>query len=306
MDMNPTVSVIIPNYNHAPYLRERIDSVLAQHFTDYEVILLDDCSTDDSRAVMDDYREHPRVSRIICNSQNSGNTFLQWERGIGAARGELVWIAESDDVAEPDFLSTLVPLLQADERRVVAFSHSQMIDAQSRPMAMTWHKGGSSGEVMVHDGRRFNRSQMLTHCVIYNASMAVFRRSVLAAIPKDYQQYRYCGDWLFWTYVCEQGQVVEVCRQLNQFRQHDNKVSIRSQKDGAKWRDGAGILMRFADLMSLSAWQRRCMRGRWTKRFRKERFTGQEELRQQYPDLFAGRWTDVACYELDKLFRHRP
>ena len=298
--MNPLVSVIIPNYNHAPYLRERIDSVLVQDFADYEVILLDDCSTDDSRAVIEGYRRHPRVSRIILNTENSGNTFLQWERGIAAARGTFVWMAESDDVADARFLSTLVPLLQADDSRVVAFCHSRMIDAQSRPMALTWHKKGSSGETKVYDGRCFNRRQMLTHCVIYNASMAVFRKSVFPRIPNDYQHYRYCGDWLFWTYVCEQGQVVEVCRQLNAFRQHDNKVSARSQKDGGKWRDTAGILTRFADIMALTSWQRRCVRGRWTKRFRKEDFPGKQHLLLQYPELFAGSRFDILCYELCK------
>ena len=67
------VSVIIPNYNHAPYLRERIDSVLAQTYTDLEVILIDDCSTDESRDIMEDYRSEPRVTHIIHNAENSGN-----------------------------------------------------------------------------------------------------------------------------------------------------------------------------------------------------------------------------------------
>ena len=174
--MNPRVSVVIPNYNHAPYLRERINSVLSQDYSNYEVIILDDCSSDNSREVIEGYWQNPHVSQILFNETNTGNTFIQWERGICAARGEYIWMAESDDVASPDFLSTLVPLLEADDQRVVAFSHSRMIDSQSRPMAMTWHKKGSSGEVLVHDGKVFNRQQMLTHCVIYNASMAVFRK----------------------------------------------------------------------------------------------------------------------------------
>ena len=61
--MSPTVSVIIPNYNHAPYLKERIDSVLNQTYQDFEVIILDDCSPDNSVEVIEQYRSNPHVSR---------------------------------------------------------------------------------------------------------------------------------------------------------------------------------------------------------------------------------------------------
>lgn len=298
--MNPNVSVIIPNYNHAPYLRERIESVLHQEYQDFEVILLDDCSSDDSRSIIESYREHPRVSQVVLNTENTGNTFIQWENGVKLAQGKYIWIAESDDVAEPTFLSTLIPLLEADENRVVAFSHSRMIDSKGQPMQQTWHKQGSNGEVLIHDGKKFNRHQMITHCVIYNASMTVFRRSIFSHIPSDYQHFRYCGDWLFWTYVCEQGQVIEVCQQLNRLRRHGSEVSARAQKNGGKWRDTGGILQRFIDIMGVSAWQQKCMRGRWTKRFRKEDFPDKENVRQQYASLFDGNWTDIICYELSK------
>ena len=154
--MSPTVSVIIPNYNHAPYLRQRIDSVLQQDYQDFEVILLDDCSKDDSRQVLENYRDHPKVSHVVYNEQNTGNTFIQWERGINLAEGQYIWIAESDDVAERNFLSTLIPQLEADDSRVVAYSHSRMIDSNGEPLPQTWHKKGSSGAIIVHDGKTFN------------------------------------------------------------------------------------------------------------------------------------------------------
>ena len=57
----PKVSVIVPNYNHARFLRQRIDSILAQSFQDFELILLDDCSTDESRTILEQYARDPRV-----------------------------------------------------------------------------------------------------------------------------------------------------------------------------------------------------------------------------------------------------
>ena len=95
----PTVSVIVPNYNHARYLRQRIESVLGQTYQDFEVILLDDCSTDESRSVLGEYAKDPRV-RIEFNEKNSGSTFKQWNKGVRLARGEYIWIAESDDYAD--------------------------------------------------------------------------------------------------------------------------------------------------------------------------------------------------------------
>ena len=135
----PAVSVIIPNYNHEPYLRQRIDSVLAQTFGDFEVILLDDCSSDSSPTIIESYRHHPKVSRIVLNEQNSGSTFAQWKRGLALARGRYVWIAESDDYADPEFLATLVPLLDADPSAAMAFTGSHMVDADGRPIpGMDW------------------------------------------------------------------------------------------------------------------------------------------------------------------------
>src|ERR1700738_3854186 len=113
----PRVSVVIPNYNHARYLRQRVDSVLQQSYQDFEVILMDDCSTDDSRIVISEYANDPRI-RISLNEKNSGSAFKQWNKGVGLARGEYVWIAESDDYADPHLLETLVSRLEAEPRAV--------------------------------------------------------------------------------------------------------------------------------------------------------------------------------------------
>lgn len=298
----PVVSVIVPNYNHALYLRERIDSVLNQTFQDFELIILDDCSTDDSLCVIEGYADDPRVTHIVMNEQNTGNTFLQWERGIQLAKGDYIWIAESDDVAKPNLLETLVGELRRCPKAVVAYCHSQMIDSKSQPMSITWHKHGSSGKVEVNDGSWFLRHRMLIHNHIYNASMTVFLKAAFNSVPKTYQRYRYCGDWLFWNYICRQGEVIEVCRPLNLYRQHERKVTMDSQHDGRKWRDIAGIMREFSDMLQLSPLQRRCLRGRWTKRFLKENGDRLPEIRQEFPELYNGNSMDTMLYEVWKLF----
>ena len=96
----PVVSVIIPNYNYALYLKKRIESILNQTYTDYELILLDDASTDNSVEILEKYKDNPHVSHILVNEKNSGSPFQQWAKGISLARGKWIWIAEADDVAE--------------------------------------------------------------------------------------------------------------------------------------------------------------------------------------------------------------
>ena len=98
--------------NHARFLPKRVDSILGQTFQDFELILLDDCSTDDSRSILSKYADDPRV-RIELNEVNSGSPFKQWNEGVRLAHGGYVWIAESDDYADEKLLERLVAVLDA-------------------------------------------------------------------------------------------------------------------------------------------------------------------------------------------------
>src|SRR5258707_10731320 len=109
----PKVSVVIPNYNHARYLRQGVGSVLEQTCQDFELILLDDCSSDDSRSILSSYAGDPRV-RMEFNEANSGSAFKQWNKGVRLARGKYVWIAESDDYADARLMERLVRVLDGD------------------------------------------------------------------------------------------------------------------------------------------------------------------------------------------------
>ena len=131
----PKVTVVIPSYNHARFLEQRIVSVLAQTYSDFDVLFLDDASTDESLKVFAKYQSHPRI-RAVLNQTNSGSTFKQWNKGVRAAQGEYIWLAESDDVAEPRFLETLVGLLDNNPTVGLAYSDSLYIDDGGNPFAL--------------------------------------------------------------------------------------------------------------------------------------------------------------------------
>src|SRR5580700_7655431 len=127
----PKVSVIVPNYNHADFLPQRINSILGQTFQDFELILLDDHSNDESQSILAKYADDPRVMMKF-NEVNSGGTFRQWNRGVRLAQGEYVWIAESDDYADEKLLQRLVAVLDADPELVFVNCRSWRVYADNR------------------------------------------------------------------------------------------------------------------------------------------------------------------------------
>lgn len=126
--MSNLVSVIVPNYNHAQYLDIRLKSILAQTYTDFEIIILDDNSIDNSKEIIKRYEKDVHISHIICNKTNSGSPFIQWNRGFQYAKGDLIWIAESDDCCEPTFLENVVAEFERNSNLSFAFSRSIKID----------------------------------------------------------------------------------------------------------------------------------------------------------------------------------
>src|SRR5690606_5481965 len=130
------VSVIIPNYNHQDYLEQRIASVLDQTYQDFEIILLDDASTDNSQDVLLGYSNHPKVANFIINETNSGSVFKQWVKGIELAKGDYVWIAESDDYAHVDFLMETIQTMEAEAHISMVFTDTRKVDGCGQPLRL--------------------------------------------------------------------------------------------------------------------------------------------------------------------------
>lgn len=102
----PMLSVVIPVYNVAPYLQECVDSVLSQRFTDFEVLLVDDGSTDGSGAICDELAQ--KDSRVVVLHQENGGACSARNRGIDHARGEFLVFVDADDLVTEDHLAHLM------------------------------------------------------------------------------------------------------------------------------------------------------------------------------------------------------
>ena len=300
---NNMVSVIVPNYNHGKYLRKRIDSILAQTYQDFELILLDDKSTDDSIDIIKSYQADVHVSHIVINDKNTGNPFYQWKKGIELSKGDLIWIAESDDIADKDFLMILISLMNSNPDAVIAFSHSFLIDEEGCQIDKDFHGHSNPDEVKVFDGEKFARYIMTTCNYIFNASMVLFKKSAFTNVSNTFMQYRTCGDWAFWMEICLQGKVIEVGKRLSCFRQHENKVTARAGQTGKDWLDVARLLTSFVSLLHLKGLPLMIYRGQWTKHFQESRFSDKQHIVKHYPVVFGGSWLDIIIYQLSKLYR---
>ncbi|CAA9282569.1 MAG: Glycosyltransferase [uncultured Cytophagales bacterium] len=264
----PLVSVIIPNYNHARFLERRIESVLGQTFTDMEVILLDDCSSDGSAAILEKYRNHPKVSQVRINAVNSGSTFKQWQTGFSLARGTYLWIAESDDWAAESFLERAVGLLNAHAHVGLVFCQSRIVDDQNVALAVNlaryrepWTKD------LLLDGRDALKKYMLKGNVIPNASAVLFRRSLAEGDPAELQSFRYAGDWYFWARLLLRADLAFVNEELNFFRVHGQNVSNKAEEAGLGFIEGFRIVKAmFSRIPGLTPAEKKEISNYWAKR----------------------------------------
>ncbi len=234
----PKVSVIIPNFNHAPYLKRRIDSVLNQTFQDFEVILLDDCSTDNSAEILNEYKNHPKVSHVVINQENSGSPFRQWAKGFELAKGDYIWIAESDDWCELTLLQTLITPLQSSDNVVLSVCQSSAVSHDGKVVFKT-----DMGAEQVVDGKCFISKFLFGDTMLINSGMCLFRKSILSKIDTDYLSYRSAGDWNFWIQIAREGKVSISIRHLNYFSRYATTVSSKAERTGVDILEGNRLFL---------------------------------------------------------------
>lgn len=234
----PKVSIIVPNYNHAKYLNKRLDSIFNQTYQDFEVILLDDCSSDSSLSILNEYSSHPRVSHFIRNQANSGTPFVQWEKGIELAEGEYIWIAESDDWSDCRFLEKLVPIM-SDDRVGLVYSDSYWIDDEDRIKESKSHLSQSFRS----SGIDMLRKEMCNRCTIQNVSAVLWKSSFIKKCPTHFSDFKHCIDWLFYVeMLLIPVDIVFLGEKLNYFRWYHNSFSQKAAKQGSWIIEGIRIL----------------------------------------------------------------
>jgi glycosyltransferase involved in cell wall biosynthesis len=236
----PLVSVVVPNYQHERYLRQRLTSIADQTFQDVEVLLLDDASTDGSLALLEEFAAGRPGWSVHPNKENSGSPFAQWNKAASLARGRYLWIAESDDYADSLLLERLVGVMESDPNLVIAYGQSMLVDSQGQPMhsfdvhyryvygieAQRWVDGYRN------DGLHEIRHFMLLHNVVPNASGALIRLEPFRAVGGADPNWRLNGDWMTYIKLLEQGGIAFVPEVLNYFRVHSETARQKANEGG--------------------------------------------------------------------------
>jgi glycosyltransferase involved in cell wall biosynthesis len=230
----PTVSVVIPNYNYARFLTERFRSILDQSFQNYEIIFLDDASTDESVSLVK-AQFGSRIARFEINATNSGNPFVQWNRGVRLSRGEYVWIAEADDVCAPDFLERLFQSMSGNASVGLAYCNTVPIDGVGKAVDDGFYLRYVSDldplrwlNDFTASGLAEVRDYLARKNTITNVSGVLFRRDAYVRAGGAPETLRMCGDWMTYCRVLHESDVAYVSAPLNFHRQHPTKHTQNS------------------------------------------------------------------------------
>lgn len=234
-----SVSVVIPNYNYKRFLYQRLYSILSQKEKINEIIILDDCSTDDSRKEIDkivaELEKYIDIKKVY-NEKNSGSAFKQWEKGFSLAKSEYVWIAEADDYCSDKLLKQLVKPVVKNRDIIISYADTAFIDTVGNYLVKSivpeidilntghWNRN------YVNNGKdEFNHYTYL-NCTIANVSSCIIKNNNYSRFFKESGKFKQCGDWLLYANIMRLGDVAYSRQTLNYYRIHGSNVSSVTKK----------------------------------------------------------------------------
>ena len=223
--MIPLVSIIVPNFNHQIFLKERLESIFNQTFQNFEVLLFDDASTDQSLTVLNAYQSHPKVSHFSVNQKNSGSPFIQWKKGLELAKGDFVWIAETDDFADQNFIETQLNTIQ---NGVAVVAKTITVDGIVVTNEEVIHPIFKDNKLFCTlSGNNFFTSP------IKNVSCIVFKKPSQEELrAMNFDSYAYMGDQIFYYEYFKNKTIRYSPNSKSYFRKNNSSVSNLNPKKG--------------------------------------------------------------------------
>ena len=245
-DSAPTVSVCIPTYNRGSMLRDSIHSVLTQTFSDFELIISDNASEDDTESIVRSFSdERIRYSR---NSSNIGVRH-NWNRCLALARGKYIAIFPDDDIMLPENLARKVAVLAGHPHVGLVHSHYQVMDPCGRILTLNATKIPNGHRTL--DGPQPGREVLVTLLGrnIIHESTVLFRRACFEACGGFTDRLSLAFDWEYWMRIAERYDIACIPTPLVKWRDHSASVTrqqsrrsddtarsaLRIDLDGLRW-----------------------------------------------------------------------
>ena len=222
----PLVSAIVASYNHAEFLEARIESLLNQDYPNLEIIVIDDCSTDDSLNVLSKFQGISRI-KIISNVKNLGWIETS-NKGAEIANGDFIIFANCDDACDKRQISTLVESLRSCSNSKVAFTSSYMINELGEIIGPDFESRDEDFQHYCYESTTIPsdlvRKFFLRACVIPNLSAALISRDEFQKVGGFEARYRVCADWDLFLKLSKSMDFNFVSMNLNYFRQHATTI----------------------------------------------------------------------------------
>lgn len=217
-------SVLVANYNNGNYLEEAINSVFSQTYSNWEIIIIDDCSTDISRSVYEKYSSENRI-KIFYNSENKGCGYTK-RRCIEEANGEICGFLDPDDKLALNAIEIMVDLHQ-DEQAVSLICSNTYICKEDLSVDYIFNKG-ENGTIDYNDPYFFNIGGYIGHFATFKKSFYQQTEGIDAFLIRAVDQDLYLK-------LCEVGQVHVIPDPLYYYRIHDKGISTISNVDKASY-----------------------------------------------------------------------
>lgn len=220
------VSVVMSNYNTpAGFLKEAIDSVLEQTYTDFEFIIIDDGSTDDSKELIQAYSD-PRI-KLVCNETNLGLP-RSLNKGFAICRGEYIARMDSDDICMPERFSEQVAYLKDNPDVIVCGTFIEPIDSSGERIIKTLEKN------MIPDMDCYRICLLCGNRPTIYHPTAMFNRRLLQRFHIRYNEaYRYAQDYRMWVSCSEYAKCANIQKPLIRYRFHKEAIStFKNDKQG--------------------------------------------------------------------------
>ena len=209
---HPLVTVYITNYNYENFIRQSIDSVLNQKFIDYEVIIIDDGSTDKSRGIIETYRRHPKIT--IVYQENRGLNVSN-NIAIKLSRGKYIVRLDADDYLNENALLVLSEKLTSDKSIALVFSDYYLVDAS----------GSIIAEEKRHDFRNVTIYDQPAH-----GACTMIRKEILKEIGGYSEEFSMQDGYEIWIKIIKSRKVANINLPLFCYRQHEKSLTKNKAK----------------------------------------------------------------------------
>lgn len=215
-------SILTTSYNYEKYIEETIQSVLSQTYADFEYIIIDDCSNDNSVEIIKKYMEKDNRIKLYTHDKNQGliSTFAE---GIKKCSGNYIIFVESDDKIEPNYIEEKIKAIKKYPDAAVIFNQVNPVGDEKRVEACKKHLEKTRCLI---ESDKFDYYELFLNNIIPTFSCVMIKKDIILSIPLEFPVQK-CFDWYLWNYIIQNYQVVFLDKVLTTFRLHNDSMSVK-------------------------------------------------------------------------------